>query len=43
MVEDVYICIQRNAFVGYNIPRLPENYTRIFKFFEQNTREIAFL
>ena len=43
MGEDVYVCIQRNAFIGYNIPRLPENYKRIFKFFEQNTREIAFL
>ena len=30
MVEDVYICIQRNAFVGYNIPRLPEKQRIVF-------------
>ena len=33
MVEDVYICIQRNAFVGYNIPLFWKNYKPFFRFF----------
>ena len=33
MKEDVCICIQRTTFVGYNIPRLTENYKRKIKIF----------